>query len=577
MRISRFFSELSRRHVFRVAAAYAIVAWILIQVADITFPVFALPDWSLRLVVILALLGFPVAVILAWAYDMTSTGLERTSAQVGADDKPAEKGVAETGRSAAGVPAPHPLLVTADRDPRSIAVMPFVNLGGGSENEYFSDGITEDLIANLARAACFKVISRTSIMQYKGQDKSARQIGRELGVATLLEGSVRRADGQVRIVAQLIDARSDHHMWAETYDRKLEDIFEIQADVARRIADSLQAELSPREEEQLSLAPTRNPAAYDFYLRGRHEWNHRSSASLARSVAQLKRAVGADPSFALALAGLADSYLTLGIYGANAPHDVMPLAKTAAEKALAIDDEQAEALTALATVRSIYEWDWVGAESGYEQAISAGPNYSRAHHWLATNLLVPLGRFDEARASLERAQDLDPLAPTISVSFAVIDFFEGRFADATKTCRSILESSPDFWLTHFFNGWSLLEGGQAEEAIAAFESARDLSLSSVDALTGLACAQAVAGRTDEARQVLEQLLERAERSYVSPAGLARLHVILGEREAAISRLEEAVEVRAADLAWLAVHPTFQKLADDPRFEVIRQKVFGSST
>ena len=575
MKIGRIFSELRRRHVFRVAAAYAIVAWLLIQVADITFPVFAFPEWTLRLVVILALLGFPVAIVLAWAYDMTATGLERTSAVDDDAGHISEAGSAEAGATAE-LTTTQPLLATAELDRRSIAVMPFVNLGGGPENEYFSDGITEDLIANLARTCCFKVISRTSIMQYKGQKKSARRIGRELGVASLLEGSVRRADGQVRIVAQLIDTRTDHHLWAETYDRQLEDIFEIQADVARRIAEALQAELSHEDEEQLTVAPTRDLAAYDFYLRGRHEWNSRTPASLATSVAQLRRAVAADPDFALAYAGLADSYLTLGIYGANAPHDVMPHAKAAAERALAIEGEQAEALTTLATVQAIYDWDWSGAEAGFEKAISACPVYSLAHHWLATNLLVPLGRFGEARDSLTIAQDLDPLSPALSVSFAVVDFFEGRFDEATKTCREILETNPGFWLAHFFYGWSLLESGAADEAIGAFESARDLSLSSVDALTGLACAQAAADRVDDAKGILEQLVSRAAKSYVSPAGLARIHIMLGERDEAISRLEEAVEARAADLAWLNVHPTFRRLADQAGFDAIQGEIFGST-
>ena len=570
LKVGRLFSELRRRHVFRVAAAYAIVAWLLIQVADITFPVFAFPDWTLRLVVILALLGFPAALVLAWAYDMTATGLERTSYA----DGTAEGESWPAGDEIPDATVTQPLLATAELDLRSIAVMPFVNLGGGPENEYFSDGITEDLIAHLARTCCFKVISRTSIMQYKGQQKSARRIGRELGVATLLEGSVRRANGRVRIVAQLIDARTDHHIWAETYDRQLEDIFEIQADVARQIAEALQAELTPRDEEQLTLAPTRDLAAYDFYLRGRHEWNARTSASLARSVAQLRRAVAADPDFALAHAGLADSYVTLGIYGASAPHEVMPNARAAAERALELDGEQAEALTSLATVKAIYDWDWRGAEEGYRRAITACHLYSLAHHWFATNLLVPLGRFDEGRDSLTRAQELDPLAPAISVSFAVIDFFEGRFDAATKTCRDVLETNPAFWLAHFFNGWSLLESGAAEEATAAFESARDLSLSSVDALTGLACAHAVAGRSEASREILGQLAVRSEKSYVSPAGLARIHIMLGEKDEAIARLERAVEVRAADIVWLNVHPTFRRLADHAGFGPIRDGVFG---
>lgn len=566
MKIGRLFSELRRRHVLRVAAAYAVVAWLVIQVAEATFPAFDIPEWTMRLVVILAVLGFPIAIVLAWAFDMTPGGVERTRPLEKAVGPPVDAPPAVE-RSLSERPVPEPL-------PQSIAVLPFLNMSGEPENEYFSDGITEDLIAHLARLRDLKVISRTSVMQYKARPKGMREIASELGVATLLEGSVRRAGGHVRIVAQLVDARSDHPLWSETYDRELEDIFEIQADVAQRIARSLQAELSPRERERIAAAPTRDLAAYDLYLKGRHEWNRRTDASLARSLDHLKQAVAADPGFALALAGLADSYVTLGIYGARSPHEVMPRARAAAEKALGIDEEQAEALTALACVRSVYEWDWLTAEEEYRRAIDLSPNYPLAHHWYAANFLMPLRRFEEARGELERAQELDPLAPSIAASFAVLELFEGRLERAAEACKKVIASSPGFWLAHYFLGCTFQELGSNDEAIASLEKARTLSADSVDAAAALGQAYAAAGRADDARAVLNDLLARAAHDYVSPMRLAQTHLGIGETEEALSCLERAVEERAAGLVWLDVQPVFKGLRGDPRFEAVHRTVFG---
>jgi serine/threonine-protein kinase len=572
-KVGNLFSELRRRRVLRVATVYAVAAWLAIQIGEATFPAFGIPDWAMRLLVVLAILGFPIAVVLAWAFDLTPRGVERTprlldEARVPASAESGGPSAARSPQAAVEPPSPDP-------HPHSIAVLPFANLSADVENEYFSDGITEDLIAHLARVRDLKVISRTSVMQYKQQRaKSGREIGRELDVATLLEGSVRRAEGHVRIVAQLVDARTDHHLWSETYDRELENIFEIQADVARRIASSLRMKLTPREQKRIVAPPTRNLEAYDLYLRGRHEWNQRSEANLERSLDYLSQAVSADPEFALAFAGLADCYLTIGIYGTRPPQDVMPSARAAAEKALEIDGEQAEALTALACVRAVYEWDWKAAEEDFRHALNFGPNYPLAPHWYASNLLVPLRRFEEARAELERARELDPLAPSIATSLAILDFYRGRFEAASEACQGVIATHPAFWLAHYFSGLSHLQLEKPDEAIAAFERASDLSASSVDAVAALGCAYGLSGRWEEAREVLRALTERAERGYVSPIRLAQLHLALGEKNDALCWLERALVARCTGLIWLDVQPIFQVFREEPRFRAIRDRVLG---
>ncbi len=574
MKLRNLVSELRRRRVFRVAAAYAVVAWLAIQVGEATFPAFGIPDWAMRLVVVLAIIGFPVAIVLAWAFDLTPSGVERTlpvgNGSTSAPQPGAEsEGAAGTssGGKAATTPAPEPL-------PHSIAVLPFSNLSAEPENEYFSDGITEDLIAHLARVRDLKVISRTSVMQYKHPEETAREIGQKLGVATILEGSVRRSEGQVRIVAQLIDTRTDHHLWSETYDRELKDIFEIQADVAGRITESLRAELTPRERQQITAAPTHDLAAYDLYLRGRHEWNFRTDASLSRSLDYLRQAVAADPGFALAFAGLADSYLTLGVYGARAPKDVMPQARMAAEAALQIDGEQAEALTSLASVRGVYEWDWEAAERDFRRAIDLSPNYPVAHHWYAANLLMPLRRFDEARAELTRAVELDPLAPSIGVNFAILDFFGGRYEAAAERCSEVIESHPGFWLAYYFLGLTELEAGAEELGVEALEKARDLSSDSVDSIAALGYAHALSGREKDARAILRELQRRNDQGYVSPIRFAQVHLALGETDRAFEWVERAVEAHAVGLIWLDVQPIFRELREDPRIQPIRGLVFA---
>jgi TolB-like protein len=544
----RLVRELSRRHVFKVAAAYAAIAFVGIQVADLTYPVLHFPAWAYNATVIAFLIGAPIVLVISWIYDLTSEGLRRTASLD--EPEPEDSGG---------------LVPRAVYAPRSVAILPFRNLSADPDNEYFSDGITEDIIARASRIRDLKVISRTSVMQYKGSQKNLRLIGRELGVATLLEGSVRRTDNRIRVVAQLIDARSDAHRWTETYDRVIEDIFEIQTDIANQIAAALQAELSPEEMETVADQPTENLEAYDLYLRARHEWNRRTTTSLVRSAEMLKQVLELDPRFALAWAALADTYVSLGVYGAKAPADVMPAARHAAEEALRINSTLGEALTALGSYHAAYDLDFRSAERAFSAAMEMNPQYTTAPQWYALNALVPLQRFNEAEKLMARACELDPLSPIMTVSLGVLEYYKGDYGLTVELCEAVLELHPRFGIAYFFLGLGLEQQGRLDEAIGALQKSVELSDWSTEAVAGLAHAYAAAGREVDARKLLATLETEAAGRYVSPGFVAQVHVALGDYDTAFALLEKARALRSVDLLWLGVRPTFAPLRTDPRF------------
>jgi TolB-like protein/Flp pilus assembly protein TadD len=569
---NRFVGQLKRRHVVQVAGAYAVGAFVVLQVGDILFEAFALPPLALTVLVVLLILGAPVTLALAWVFDVTPRGIERT---------PAEERAALSAASADGVegPAPtdaavEPVVTPADWNPNpaSVAVLPFVNMTGGEENEYFSQGVTEEIILSLSRLHDVKVVSRTSVSRYRQSQQSAQEIARQLGVAMVMEGSVRRSSDRVRIAAQLVDARSDHLVWVESYDRRLEDIFEIQGDVAARIADSLHAKLTPDERQRLRREPTQDLEAYDLYLKGRYLWNKRTEWALHRSVRYFREALARDPQFAGAGAGLADAQSTLGIYGLVAPRDTMPLAREAAERALRLDPEMGEALVARGCVRAVYDWDWDGAERDYLRAIELEPLYPTAHHWYATNVLAPLGRFDEAWASLRTARELEPLNPAINATFAFFHRLEGDLETAARRCREVIEVEHSFPLAHYFLAETLEALERYDEAEATLKGALELSGRTAEILSAFGRVYAKTGRTERARGVLEEIEEMGRRYYVSRALLGRVRLALGERAEAVAELREATRQRAAEMVWLRSAGFFGALEGEPAYEAILAEV-----
>jgi TolB-like protein/Tfp pilus assembly protein PilF len=565
-RVLGFIRELRRRHVIKVLVAYVAMAFVVMQAADILFPALGFPAWTMTFVVTLLGLGLPLAAVLAWAYDLSPEGVVRTSR---VDAALAAASAPEPSERVPPGPEPRPAEGSGQAplpdaiNPRSIVVLPLSNLSADPGDRYFSDGVTEDITAHLARLGDLRVISRTSAMAYRDARVPLRQIGQDLGVAVVLEGSVRRHGNRVRIVAQLIDAASDGHLWSETYDRDIEDIFEIQSDVARRIASALDATLSSRERARMDDRPTRSLEAYEAYLRGRHAWNTRTVAGLAESIRHLEDATRIDPGFALAWANLADSRVVQALYGAEPALRVMPLALESAAKALAIEPRLGEALAARATVRGLHEWDWTAAETDFRRALECSPQYATGHQWFALHLLAPLRRFEEAHAALERARELDPVSSAILAATGFVLILEGKPERAAAVLNRTTESDSSFAIAHLFLGQARLEMGDHAGALAALDRALELRGGDPEVRATRLRVHAAAGL--EVEDLMIELRSAAGEGRLSPTRMAAAELAAGRPDDALAWLGRARESRAPDLAWLASDPAFRELRDDPRF------------
>ena len=507
------------------------------------------------------------------AYDQVHTKIDVPLATIG---KPALKNIQtpiEVYRvilpSAPTPPSPGPAGPAsrpATQDRRSIAVLPLTNLSPDPENEYFSDGLTEDILTQLSKIRRLKVISRTSVMQYKKTLKNLRDIGRELGVATILEGSVRKAANKVRISVQLIDASTDEHLWAETYDRELADIFAIQSDVARQITDALKAHVSPDERARIEHRPTENLEAYQAYLKGRFLWNQRTDESVNAGIAHFKRAVESDPGYAPAYVGLADSYIVLDNFGTYRPKVVYPMAKAAALRALEIDDTLGDAHASLAQVKANYDWDWAGAESAYLTAIELRPGYANAHHWYALYLSTT-GRFDQALVEIRRAQELDPLSPIIASNVGSVYFSARRYDEAMTAIQQAIAMNSQFRTAYMYLGMALLEKGAYADALSALQKADELASGSnvgVSAMLGYAYAKL--GDTENAMSIAATLADRYERAYASPVWIAFLFQGLGDRRQALEWLDKGCHDRDGWLRVLKTSSFFDDIRDTPEYQ-----------
>ncbi len=455
---------------------------------------------------------------------------------------------------------------------KSIAVLPFDNISPDPENEYFSDGLTEEVITHLSKIRTLKVISRTSVMRYKGVKKPLRQIAGELGVVFILEGSVRKQGNDLRISAQLIDAVQDAHLWAEKYRGTLEDVFDIQEKVAGEIAGALKLRLTPSEEKDLKKRYTENTEAYQLYLKGRYYWNKRTEEGMKKGISFFQEAIEKDSSFAPAYVGLADANILLGVYGYLPCRAVMPAAKTAAAKALEIDEALAEAHASMAHVKMLYEWDWEGAEKGFQSAIKLSPAYAAARLWYSINL-SSTGRLEEALAEVKKARELDPLSLIINTDVGLIHYFARRYDQAIEEYQKTLEIDPNFYVTRAALGLAYQQKGAFDQAVAELRLSLNLSGGSTLIEATLGHTYAVAGKKDEARQVLASLKEPAKR-YVMPYAVARLYAGLKEIDQAFEWLEKAYQDRSLFLihAPLKVDPGFDPLRSDPRFAALLRKV-----
>ncbi len=454
---------------------------------------------------------------------------------------------------------------------RSLAVLPLENLARDPEQDYFVDGMTEALITGLAKIGALKVISRTSVMRYKGSDKPLPEIARELNVDAILEGSVLRAAGQVRITAQLIHAASDTHLWAESYDRELTNILSVQSDVARAIAHEIKIKLTPREQAQLAGKRTVNPAAHEAYLKGRYFWNQRGPG-LKKSIEFFQRALAEDPTYASAYAGLADAYALLGFYGYFPPTEVMPKAKEAARKALELDPNLAEAHASLGFVHTIFDWDWAMAEKEFQRVFKLNPSWSPARYW-HTNLLMLRGRFEEAIAELRRGLEYDPLSVYMQSHLGTTLWYGRRSAEASEQFRKALELDPNFLVARSSLGMTYYFGSRLEDSLRELERAVESSGRNQWPLAWLGVVYAGSGDWQRAREIITELEQRRQKEYISALHIAEIYGQLDEKDKAFEWLEKAYEERSSllwSLEWLPSLP--EKLRRDPRFEDLLRRI-----
>jgi TolB-like protein/DNA-binding winged helix-turn-helix (wHTH) protein/Flp pilus assembly protein TadD len=453
----------------------------------------------------------------------------------------------------------------------SIAVLPLRNLSGDSEQEYFADGMTEALITDLAQISALRVISVTSSMRYKALNAPLPQIAHELHVDVVVEGSVLRSGGRVRINAQLVDAASDKHLWARSYERELRDVLVLQSEIARAIADEIRVKVTPQERTRLATTRVVDPAAHEDYIKGRYYWNKRTEEGLKRGIVYFQQAIDIDPNYSEAYAGLADCWLGLAWYGYVSSKDVFLRAKAAATKALELNGSMAEAQTSLAHLSANYDFDWKGAEDRFQRAIALNPNYANAHHWYA-DLLSAMGRHEQAIAESERALELDPLSPIINAWLGWRYQFARRYDQAIVQYRRALDLDPNFPPTHLVLGQAYEQKNMLKEATAELEQAVNLSGGGAIYLASLAHAYGVAGRRADALRRIRKLEALAAEQHVSDYDIALAFMGVNNRDQAFSWLERAVADHAGRLMFLNVEPRFDGVRADPRYAELARRL-----
>jgi TolB-like protein/DNA-binding winged helix-turn-helix (wHTH) protein/Tfp pilus assembly protein PilF len=452
----------------------------------------------------------------------------------------------------------------------SIAVLPLENLSNDPAQDYFADGMTDELITNLGKVGALRVISRTSVMRYKGTKKPLPEIARELKVDALVEGTVLRSGNRVRVTANLLEANADRHLWAETYERDLGDVLTLQSEVAQAITNEIQIKVTPQEQARLASARSVNPEAYQLYLKGRYYAGRATKEGLEKGVQYFNQAIATDPSCALAYDGLADDYWMADEWTLS-PRDAIPKAKEAAKKALELDDTLAEAHASLAVVNAFYDWDWAAAESEFKRSIELKPNYALAHEYYGWYLAM-IGRTNEGIAESERSVELDPLSPEANSYLGYVLWVAHRDSQAIEQLRKTTDLDPNYWFAYEVLGLAYERQGQFPEAIAEVQKAVRLAGTIAEPTFGLARVYAVSGNRAEAQKLLDTLKERSKETYVSAYLIAVICAKLGERDQALAWLERAYQARSQFMILLRVDPSFDSLCSDPRFQALLRRM-----
>jgi TolB-like protein/tetratricopeptide (TPR) repeat protein len=575
-----FFSELKRRNVYKVAIAYAVVAWLLMQVASQIFPFFEIPNWAVRLVVLLLIIGFPVALILAWAFELTPEGLKRTEV---ADELPKK-----TARSHAWI---YVVIVAgaiaaalfffgrytgskqSSKTPeKSIAVLPFENASNEPNREYLSEGISEALINSLSELPQLRVIARPMAFRYKSKDVDPRQVGRELGVTAVLTGKVRQMQDALNVQVDLVDAVTGAQIWGAGYDRKIADLVAVKQAIVQEVTGKLKLKLSSEEQRRLVKRDSTNAEAYQFYLRGRYFWNKRTSDGIKQAIEHFLQSIERDPNFALGYVGLADSYIALTFYNFAAPHETMPKAKESAIKALVLDNTLAEAHASLAHILMNYDWNWSAAEKEFKRSIELKPDYATAHEWYAIHYLTATSRFEEAIQEMKKALELEPASVVMNTFMGATLYYAGRYDEAIDQCRRTIQMDPNFAVAHWHLGLAYEQKQLLDAATEEFKKAISLSGGSPLMRAALGRAYAESQKKHEANETLNELNELSKQQYVSAYEVATIYVALSNNEQAFQLLEEAYGEHSFHLVYLNVSPQFNPVSSDRRFQDLVQRI-----
>ena len=578
-----FFGELKRRNVYKVAVAYAVVGWLLVQVTTQVFPIFEIPNWALRLIVLAIIIGFPIALVMAWAFELTPEGIKHTE-DVDLSDKRVSKkrtwiyvtliGAALSvalffvGRLSAPSSGPPP----TGPPEKSIAVLPFENAIHDADTEYLSDGIAEALINSLTELRQLKVIARSTAFRYKGKQIDPQGVGRELNVGTVLMGVVRQAGDKLNVQVDLVDATTGAQLWGQEYERKLADVLAVKQALVREVTEKLKVKLTGEQQQRLTQRDTTNPDAYQFYLRGRYYWNKRTAENLKRAMEQFQQAVDNDPNYALAYAGLSDCYSLLEGYVGTPAKETWPKAKAFAERALQLDSSLAEAHTSLGYAYNGL-WRWDEAEEEFKRAIKLNPNYATAHHWYSLYLL-DVGRMAEGKAEITRAYELDPLSLIIGITLTYPYLAEGDANFSIAQSKKVVDLDPNFPRGHEYLGLSYLKDRRYSEAIPELEKGAELSGRERWPLRDLGFGYAISGKRAEAQAVIKELLGKYEKGQAIGQDLAAVYAGLGEKDQAFAWLEKDFQTRSGLLGWTRWTPAFESLRSDPRFtDLLRRMGF----
>jgi TolB-like protein/Flp pilus assembly protein TadD len=585
-----FVSELRRRNVYKVAVAYAIVGWLLVQVATQVFPFLEIPTWVVRLVIVLVAIGFPIALVIAWAFELTPEGIKRTEdVDLTASARQPRKhawifvvivgaalsvGLFFIGRYTA---TNNSSGSSSELPAKSIAVLPFDNLSRDPDNAFFVEGVQDEILTRLAKVADLKVIARTSTQRFKSAPENLPDIAKQLGALNILEGSVQKVNDQVRVNVQLINALTNAHLWAEIYDRKLSDIFAVQSDIAKTVADTLQAKLTGSEKQMIAAQPTTDTAAYELYHKGRSLWGKRTGDNIPKAIAFYEQAIARDPNYALAYAGLSSAYILAPFYAGADRRESWAKAKETALKALRLDPNLSEAHLALGKVLFFSEIDLAGAMREYKRAIELKPNDADAHHWYGNDTLSALGQFEEAIVEGRRSVELDPLSIVINVDLGVTFLYAHRYDESASQLRKTLELDPTSFYTHYNLGILLQVTGDLSGAIAEYEKAKQLG-DNAFVSTLCAAAKAHAGDKDAARRMLNELYQMSQHREVVGYLRALLYLSLNNKEEALRWLEQGYEERdGSNISTIKVDPFLLSLHGDARFEALVQKVVAPKT